>query len=140
MVSKKAVECKLVARPWEPQDLLDALQEMIDEEPDRYLNDRRTTLCMAQDYLREYFDLQGCTPLSVDKLREMPLKEWVWIEVLGTEREQRGYLSKSAYYCKQHSYAPEKVFECGYPGWSTYFDYADYGKTWVAYWNKPKKE
>ena len=44
------------ARPWKPQDLLDDLQKMIDEEPDAYLNDRRTTLCTARDYLKEYFN------------------------------------------------------------------------------------
>ena len=43
------------ARPWRPQDLLDDLQQIIDEEPDRYLNSRRTTLCMALDYLKEHF-------------------------------------------------------------------------------------
>lgn len=64
MVCGKAAECKLVARAWEPQDLLDALKEMIEEEPDRYLNDRRTTLCMAHDYLKEYFDQNvGASPL-----------------------------------------------------------------------------
>ena len=46
---------KIEARPWKPQDLIDDLQEMIDEEPDRYLNDRRTTLCMARDYLKKHF-------------------------------------------------------------------------------------
>ena len=46
---------KIEARPWNLKDLIDDLQEMIDEEPDRYLNDRRTTLCMARDYLKEYF-------------------------------------------------------------------------------------
>lgn len=43
------------AKPWRPQDLLDDLQELIDEEPDRYQNTRRTTLRMALDYLKEYF-------------------------------------------------------------------------------------
>jgi hypothetical protein len=44
-----------VSRPWEPQDLLDDIQMMIDEEPDFFLNDRRATLCMARDYLKKYF-------------------------------------------------------------------------------------
>lgn len=44
------------ARPWKPQDLIDDLQKMIDEEPDAYLNDRCTTLCTARDYLKEYFN------------------------------------------------------------------------------------
>lgn len=134
----EATEIKLVARPWEPQDLLDDLQEMIDKEPDRYLNDRRTTLCMALDYLKEYFDSQKGVPLTVKELRKMPLKEWVWVRVLDVEGQQRGFASESAYYRKQHSYDSEKVFECGYPGWSTYFDYEDYGMTWVAYRDRPK--
>jgi hypothetical protein len=50
---------RMMARPWQPQDLLDDLQLLIDEEPDRYLNDRRTTLCMARDFLREHFAEPG---------------------------------------------------------------------------------
>ena len=46
---------KIIARPWQPQDLIDDLQGIIDEECDNYLNTRRTTLCMARDYLKEYF-------------------------------------------------------------------------------------
>lgn len=48
-------EVKIIARPWQPQDLIDDLQELIDEESDNYLNTRRTTLCMAKAYLEEYF-------------------------------------------------------------------------------------
>jgi len=50
---------RLMARPWRPQDLLDDLQLMIDDEPDRYLNDRRTTPCMARDFLKEHFAESG---------------------------------------------------------------------------------
>ena len=46
---------RLMQRPWRPQDLIDDLQILIDEEPDGYLNDRRTTLCMARDFLKEHF-------------------------------------------------------------------------------------
>lgn len=46
---------RMMSRPWQPQDLLDDLQLIIDKEPDLYLNDRRTTLCMARDFLREHF-------------------------------------------------------------------------------------
>ena len=45
---------KIKARPWTPQDLLDDLQGIIDEESDNYLNTRRTTLEMALAYLKEY--------------------------------------------------------------------------------------
>ena len=54
-------EVKLISRPWEPQDLLDDLQMYIDEEPDNYLNGRRTAMCMARDYLKELFARElGC--------------------------------------------------------------------------------
>lgn len=46
----------IVSRPWKPQDLLDDLQMYIDEEPDNYLNGRRTAMCMARDYLKEHFE------------------------------------------------------------------------------------
>ena len=46
---------KIEARPWKPQDLLNDLQSIIDEEPDRYLDTRRTTICTALAYLKEYF-------------------------------------------------------------------------------------
>ena len=46
---------RMMSRPWQPQDLLDDLQLIIDEESDHYLNDRRTTLCMARDFLKEHF-------------------------------------------------------------------------------------
>lgn len=46
---------RMMSRPWQPQDLLDDLQLIIDEEPDHYINDRRTTLCMARDFLKEHF-------------------------------------------------------------------------------------
>ena len=50
----------LISRPWQPQDLLDDLQLLIDEEPDRYLNERRNTLCMAKSYLEAFFREYGC--------------------------------------------------------------------------------
>lgn len=55
---------KLVSRPWQPQDLIDDLQSIIDEEPNNYLNTRRTTLCMARDYLKEHFAEQKWIPVS----------------------------------------------------------------------------
>ena len=50
----------IVSRPWEPQDLLDDLQMYIDEEQDNYLNGRRTTMCMARDFLKEFFEDTDC--------------------------------------------------------------------------------
>ncbi len=53
---------RIVARPWIPQDLIDDLQGIIDEECDNYLNTRRTTLCMARDYLKEHFAKDNNVP------------------------------------------------------------------------------
>ena len=49
-------DLKIIARQWQPQDLLDDLQMMIDEQPDGYLNTDRTTLCTAKAYLEEHFN------------------------------------------------------------------------------------
>lgn len=55
---------KIEARPWQPQDLLDDLQGIIDEESDNYLNTRRTTLEMALAYLKEHFDEPKWIPVT----------------------------------------------------------------------------
>ena len=69
------------ARPWRPQDLIDDLQALIDEEQDKYLNDRHTTLCMARDYLKAYFSLPQ---LSNEALTQADLDSMdydkVWID------------------------------------------------------------
>lgn len=57
-----ANEVRIEARPWEPQDLIDDLQLMIDEEPDSYLNGNRITLCMARDYLKKFFSEESLRP------------------------------------------------------------------------------
>ena len=58
------MEARIEARPWKPQDLIDELQELIDEEPDNYLNGRRTTLCMAKGFLEEHFAEQKWIPVT----------------------------------------------------------------------------
>jgi hypothetical protein len=62
------MEMKLEARPWIPQDLLDDLQAMIDEEYDNYTNVNRTTLCMAKAYLEEHFK----EPRWIQTVEELP--------------------------------------------------------------------
>jgi hypothetical protein len=54
----------MTSRPWVPQDLIDDMQDIINEEPDNYLNTRRTTLQMALAYLQEYFDRHSWIPVS----------------------------------------------------------------------------
>ena len=63
-------DVKIVARPWQPQDLIDELQEMIDEESDNYINTRRTTLCMAKSFLEEHFAEPKWIPVT-ERLPEL---------------------------------------------------------------------
>lgn len=75
-------------------------------------------------------------PLTLDELRELPEKEWVWIESI----EPIPHTNGSAYYCKIDAIRPEVMFECGYPGWGTAFRYENYGKAWLAYRRRPEEE
>lgn len=100
-----------------------------------------TMLCealdMAIDALREQEQRYNPKPLTLEELRQMPPKEWVWVEVL---QKRSGLQDESAYYRKFLGWMPENIFFCGYTGWATAFDYADYGKTWFAYRSKPKED
>jgi 23S rRNA pseudoU1915 N3-methylase RlmH len=84
-------------------------------------------------------------PLTLEELRKMDADvenpHWVWIKVL----KPFGYSEKvSAYYqtheCGTADGAMKRTFWCGYPGLIFGFDYADYGKTWIAYARKPMKK
>ena len=87
--------------------------------------------------------LLGCPPsadvverktFTVEELKTLPLRAWVWIEVLVPfDYEEK----VSAYYRKQEDYTHDKAFCCGYPGLSFVFYYEDYGKTWIAYQYQP---
>lgn len=68
-------DIKIIARPWQPQDLLDDLQEIIDEESNNYLNTRRTTLCMAKSFLEEHFAKQKWIPVT----ERLPEKDGTYI-------------------------------------------------------------
>lgn len=59
----KQSEVKMTSRPWKPQDLLDDLQLMIEEEPDRYLNFKLSTLHMAKDCLERFFLAETLTDI-----------------------------------------------------------------------------
>lgn len=88
----------------------------------------------ATDFCRQYSRITTNRKLSIEDLKNLPLREWVWIEVL----QLFDYAEKaSAYYRKQADYSHERAFCCGYPGLSFSFDYADYGTTWEAYICRP---
>ena len=77
-------------------------------------------------------------PLTLDELRQMPIRDWAWIEVLNIDAF-RSKETVSAYYRKYDGYKKDEIFWCGYPGLGFGFDYADYGKTWIAYRQKPEE-
>lgn len=74
--------------------------------------------------------------LSIEQLKELPLRSWVWIKVL-VPFEFRDKVS--AYYRKCYDYSYDQAFICGYPGLSFSFDYEDYNKTWIAYQYQPEE-
>lgn len=89
--------------------------------------------------LREKEERENPKPLTLGELREVPFLEWIWINVLSPfEHEQK----VSAYYRRHTSCGAAlaaKTFWCGYPGLTFGFDYADYGKSWLAYHQKQKE-
>lgn len=94
-------ETKIVARPWQPQDLIDDLQGIIDEECDNYLNTRRTTLCMARDYLKEHFAEQKWIPVTERlPIEEAKAHEQEWCETYCEflVMIERGLLPTTLYY------------------------------------------
>ena len=72
-------------------------------------------------------------PLTLDELRKMPISDWVWIDVLHSKE------AVSSYYRKYDGYKKDEIFWCGYPGIGFRFYYEDYGKTWLAYRQKPEE-
>ena len=89
-----------------------------------------------QDHFREV--TKKVEPLTLDELRKMPIRDWVWIEILNPDAF-RSKETVSAYYRKYDGYKADEIFWCGYPGLGFGFDYADYGKTWLAYRQKPEE-
>ena len=89
-----------------------------------------------QEHFREV--TKKIEPLTLDELRQMAIREWVWIEVLNPDAF-RSKETVSAYYRKYDGYKKGEIFWCGYPGLGFGFDYADYGKTWMAYRQKPEE-
>ena len=73
-------------------------------------------------------------PLTLDELRQMPIRDWVWIDVIHSKE------AVSSYYRKYDGYKTDEIFWCGYPGLGFRFFYEDYGKTWLAYRKKPEED
>ena len=110
--------------------------------PDSRYTILREALDMAISALRQQEHFREVTkkvePLTLDDLRQMPIRDWVWIEILNPDAF-RSKETVSAYYRKYDGYKADEIFWCGYPGLGFGFDYADYGKTWQAYRQKPEE-
>ena len=95
---------------------------------------------LALAALREQAERENPKPLTLDELWQMELNEWLWIEAL----EPFSYPNKISAYYQRHEYgtadgAMKETFACGYPGITFGFDYCDYGKTWLAYRERPEE-
>ena len=111
--------------------------------PDSRYTILREALDMAISAIRQQEHFREVTkkvePLTLGELRQMPIRDWVWIEILNPDAF-RSKETVSAYYRKYDGYKADEIFWCGYPGLGFGFDYADYGKTWLAYRQKPEED
>lgn len=72
-------------------------------------------------------------PLTLEELRELG-KDWVWIASLIPN-----YVVVTGYYVKYPDFYSDGIL-IGYPGhMSRYLEYAQYGRTWLAYRRKPEE-
>ena len=105
--------------------------------PDSRYTILREALDMAISALRQQDHFREVTkkvePLTLDELRQMPIRDWVWIDVFHSKE------AVSSYYRKYDGYKKDEIFWCGYPGLGFRFFYEDYGKTWLAYRQKPEE-
>ena len=85
-----------------------------------------------QEHVRDL--MKKVEPLTLDELRQMPIRDWVWIDVIHSKE------AVSSYYRKYDGYKKDEIFWCGYPGLGFRFFYEDYGKTWLAYRQKPEED
>ena len=101
--------------------------------PDSRYTILREALDMAISALQQKGQERNA-PLNLDELREMPISDWVWIDVLHSKE------AVSSYYRKYDGYKKDEIFWCGYPGLGFRFFYEDYGKIWLAYRQKPEED
>ena len=120
----------------ENPDVSIGVSARIGQDPE-YWRKLRPALDMAISALRQQELFCEVTkkvePLTLDELRQMPIRDWVWIDVLHSKE------AVSSYYRKYDGYKKDEIFWCGYPGLGFRFFYEDYGKTWLAYRQKPEE-
>ena len=111
----------------------DAIEAIKCNWPDSRYTNLREALDMAISALRQQ-EHDRNEPLTLDELRQMPIRDWVWIDVFHSKE------AVSSYYRKYDGYKKDEIFWCGYPGLGFRFFYEDYGKTWLAYRQKPEED
>ena len=99
--------------------------------------DRVSAIYAAIALLRAHSDNRPNEPLTLEELRKMGLLEWLWVEVVHPSQRQLFRNVTSAYYQIYTDYTDGEALCCGWPGIIHEFEYGDYGKTWLAYRNKP---
>ena len=71
---------------------------------------------MAISALREQEHFRDLTkkvePLTLNELRQLPIRDWVWIEILNPDAF-RSKETVSAYYRKYGGYKKDEIFWCG---------------------------
>ena len=79
-------------------------------------------------------------PLTIEELRNLEVGDWVWGVVLKSDWVHKAHNGK--YYQIQQSLDEliDKELRCGWQGYSTAFEYSDYGTKWIAYKNKEQSE
>lgn len=99
--------------------------------------DRVSAIYAAIALLRTHPDNRPNEPLTLEELRKMGLLEWLWVELVHPSQRQLFRNITSAYYQIYTDYTDGEALCCGWPGIIHEFEYGDYGKTWLAYRNKP---
>lgn len=82
--------------------------------------------------------LKSLVPQSQDMVQERP-REWIWISIRDPSGLLKGTPQQSAYYLLAcNCCSDNKNLCCSYPGHIYEFDYATYGKVWVAFKERPE--
>lgn len=78
--------------------------------------------------------------LTIEELRNLSIGEWVWIVVLKEDRINKAHHGKYYQIHQMLEELADKELWCGWQGYSTAFEYKDYGTKWLAYRNKEEAE
>ena len=145
----------------------EAIEAIKCNSPDSRYTILREALDMAISALRQQEHFREVTkkvePLTMDELREMPIRDWVWIEILKSETvtnrsrlnapltlEELTQMDGEPVWIKL--FDPDEEFWVLRNEWvdtrnpepmilfrMRWYSHSDYGKTWLAYRQKPEE-